>query len=729
MSPPTLPFVPPPEACQFELLSEHTSPTREILKMFDARLMKADSIKRKRDRDLDNASSSSEIKHPGDVYSPLKGIENTPPLPLVERQRPQKLEVEVPLPPRSPTDPPSREEKVASFPESLLEINPDLPTVLEKPEGEVSSDNNNSFAKPIVPVAAAKRSAEQEQLEKADPMSKVKVPPMDFTRPVAPWDLASSAPKGSTKDTRTRDFLKDTMEKYFEGETWHYSAKEERSLRWAPFPAHLARARVQETIDIEEDELNTWIAQPPCMDVNTLIGKTGGLRLNQADGSDEEKIEPGDYPPSNDFAVPLKRKAIEMGDKDHAALSKTSHGHKPIHAKKPRIDPVATKECASTKELGTHSHDRYIELDNSRPTTRGTLDTTAKHAKSDTLGQSFSTFTSIGNYMSLRTGQPKARVVSESSFFKPKKPVPSDGSSSQRPTPRHQELAEYRAPQASSHAVPFPTPAIQLPLEPRHFMASASSLINKKVWRRIYALYPDACIIERDFSHLPTESASNSNPIFNDEKLLAYEVDIALSPSAGLIWTTLQKIKQKSLPGQVASSPIRERIVHTANRYEHLIIIISQGCSPNEPLPYTDSDATALATLTSFCACLPSNPELVFVPGYDLELAQWTVHLMIKHSTGVPNFELQEEETLWEVWLRRAGMNAFAAQYVLSQMQAPVLSREDMMLDKYRGEFGLAAFVAMGAREREETFAEVVGREVLRRVERNVRGRWGKQAG
>ena len=725
MSPPILPFVPPQEACQFELLSEHSSPTRETLKRFDAQFMKANSIKRNKDRDSDGTGLGSEINLSGDVYSPLTGIENT------RLQRPEDLKVEVPLSPLSPANPAPWKGKAGSFPESLFEIIPDLPPMIDKPEGDVSSDVDGFFAKTVAPVAAvAKRRIEQEQLEEADALSKVKVPTMDFSRPVAPWDLTSLGAKGSTKDTRTRTFLKDIVEKHFKAEIWNHSAKEERSLQWALFPAHLARVTTHETIEIEEGELNSWIAQPPCMDIDTLVRKSGGLRLAQANGPDEDEIEPGIYPPSNDFAVLLKRKAAEMGTEDgaEAALLKTAINHGLMHSKKPRTDSVINKGRTFTAESRSCSLDRHKIPNTSRPATRGTSDVIARHvkAKSDALEQSFSTFTSIGNYMSLRTGQQRARVVSESPFFTPKKSALGDMGPPPRPSPRHEESAKPKTPHSSSHVVPVPTPAIDLPQKSHQFIASATSLLNKKVWRQIYALYPDACIIERDFSIPPSMGPPISNPIFNDENLLAHEADIALSPSTGLIWTTLQKIKQRSLPGQVASSPVRERIIHTAPRYEHLIILISQGCSPNEPLTLTDSDAIALATLTSFCACLSSNLEIILIPGCDHELAQWTVHLMIKHGNGVPHFELQQEETLWEVWLRRAGMNAFAAQYIISQMQAPVLSREDMVLDKYRGEFGLAPFVTMGAKEREGAFAGVVGRELLRRMDKNIGERWGR---
>ena len=731
MSPPILPFVPPLETCQVELLSGNSIPTREAFKRVNFQLMKTNSINEKRYRDLDGNSPSSDIKLSGDVFSPLKGIEITPPLPLKKHQRPEELKVEVPLSPRLPANPPPWKEKGVSFPESLFKIIPDLPSMMEKPKGEISSGIDDFFTKTVASIAeAAKRRVEQEQLGEANTKSRVKVPTMDFTRPVAPWNLASVATKESTKDTRTQAFLNDIMEKHSKGEVWHYSGKEERSLLWAPFPARLAQVTAHETIELAEEELDSWIAQPPCMDINTLVWKAGGLRLAKADDSDEDEIEPAVYPPSNNFAALLKRKAVEISSRDgaRAALSKETLDHESRHFKKPRVDPVVTKAGAFTAESTLRVLDRHPALDGSRTAARRASDATLENvdARSNTLEQSFSAFTSIGNYMSLRTEQHTAKVVSESAFFAPKELVLGNVNPHPRPIARHQGSAESRAPHASSPLIPFSVPAIHLPHEPRQFIASAASLQNKKLWRQIYGLYPNTRIIERDFCLLPTRPSPKPKTLFNDENLLKYEADISLSPSMGLIWTTLQKIKQRSLPGQAASSPVRERITHTAPRYEHLIILVSQGCSPNEPLPFTDSDATALATLTSFCACHPSNPEIIFIPGYDLELAQWTVHLMIKYSAGVPDFELQQDQTLWEVWLRRAGMNAFAAQYVLSQMQAPVLSREDTVLDKYRGEFGLAAFVAMGTRERERAFADVVGREVLGRVERNIRGKWGQ---
>lgn len=94
---------------------------------------------------------------------------------------------------------------------------------------------------------------------------------------------------------------------------------------------------------------------------------------------------------------------------------------------------------------------------------------------------------------------------------------------------------------------------------------------------------------------------------------------------------------------------------------------------------------------------------------------------MLHHGVPTP---LLQDETLWEIWLRRAGLNAFAAQAVLGALKQPSDDRGPglQISDQV---WGLPAFVLMGAEERRSRFEGMLGgREVLERVGRVVDGGW-----
>ena len=96
--------------------------------------------------------------------------------------------------------------------------------------------------------------------------------------------------------------------------------------------------------------------------------------------------------------------------------------------------------------------------------------------------------------------------------------------------------------------------------------------------------------------------------------------------------------------------------------------------------------------------------------------------MMVKHSVYGPSIKLIQDETLWEVFLRRAGMNAFAAQAVLGMLNLkPRVERDG----RVNCDFGLTEFMKMGEERRVALFERVCGgREVLGRVGRAIEAQW-----
>lgn len=189
--------------------------------------------------------------------------------------------------------------------------------------------------------------------------------------------------------------------------------------------------------------------------------------------------------------------------------------------------------------------------------------------------------------------------------------------------------------------------------------------------------------------------------------------------------TTLQKIKQKALPGQKQFRGVKDRITSAALRYERLIVLISEGSFNSiedeaavRPLDQLDSEA--LADLTGWALSLDSGVEIAYVPGSEHSLVSWLAALISHCGITDGSLSLLQDETMWERWLRKAGMNPFAAQAVLYHLKPPESGSQETSSFVETGAkraFGLAAFLMMDFRERLRLFTPVLrGERVLRRV-------------
>lgn len=206
-------------------------------------------------------------------------------------------------------------------------------------------------------------------------------------------------------------------------------------------------------------------------------------------------------------------------------------------------------------------------------------------------------------------------------------------------------------------------------------------------------------------------------PLSTTHTGLENEVDIIVSPQAGILLTTSQETTQTYLPGHPSlsrgySSPLQERISRASLRYERLYILIR--------IPGHSIDARALSaisTLNGFCMTLGTcevRPLLVALS----DTERWISALACKEIINLPLPvehvfpEGQEEETSWEVFLRQMGMNPFAARVVLA------MATEDNEVSQ------LSAFVEMEPRKRRNHFGPVLGERVLRRIERVLEVDW-----
>jgi hypothetical protein len=255
---------------------------------------------------------------------------------------------------------------------------------------------------------------------------------------------------------------------------------------------------------------------------------------------------------------------------------------------------------------------------------------------------------------------------------------------------------------------------------------SSTFLSNRELMRELRRTLPGLAIVERDV--LPTTSMkagmkSGAN----------YEAHMTASPGSGVITTTLQKLRQKPLPGQTAFFGIRDRISLVSSRYNRLVVLVSQGRQPSDEDgtntgPLDRRDVQIISDLIGFACSLENEVEVHFVAGGEQELARWLAGVISRTALSDYYGVLLEEETLWERLLRQAGLNPFAAQYVLSKLK-PTESSANVDNSSVSGTsstctFGLAAFVRMTTAQRTEMFGPAVGRKVLERVSEVMDGGW-----
>lgn len=706
LSPPFLPFEPSSDIGHLDLLSDHSSPTRQQAIEVNRLLNDKDSIVPK-NRKRKAASEGSDpmtydIASVEDFYSPLKGIREIPSSPPMKRESLQNRKVEGPLTPLPfERQLPSKSRKV-SFHEALLEIIPDLPSPIAKPE-EVSSDDIDAcFAKIIAPIGIkAARSIEQEQLQAADTERRVPVPIMDFSRPAAPR-------KGFDDSSSCKNMLSEIKRTHLSKHVWPAVGKTERELRWNPISTSEGSFEPKETLS-DDGSTAKFLEQPECIDGETLIWKPEGLRILDDLAEFEDELEVGNFPDANDINSLIHRRVLEL------------------EAENEDLEIARNEFAAATVKTGGLG--MVQDAANPKPHV-GTIASLQRRPEKSkhSATENVSPLDALENFMFIRNAE----------IQKPKltgKNLPAEPPKGPRRNTSQENLAvtssESIMQKPSIVVPPFPLLQFIVPSTPHPFVVSTSFLRNRKLARRVQDLHPAAELIERDFtlhSSIKGGTELEKQLAFQLADNMADEADMILSPSTGLILTTLQKIKQRSLPGQTARSAVREAIIQIALRYERLLVMISgvsngdslvdhtNGASPE----LTESDCEALVEFIGFCSNMQQDTQALFVAAGEEQLAHWIVAMMVKHGVSDPELKLLQDETLWEIFLRRAGMNAFAAQAILAELRAP-----DPDCELGPVEFGLTAFIKMNLAERLARFEGILGGSgLLKRVSSRLDARW-----
>lgn len=343
----------------------------------------------------------------------------------------------------------------------------------------------------------------------------------------------------------------------------------------------------------------------------------------------------------------------------------------------------------------------------------------------------FSAMDSLSNFMEIRAENVKKPKLMDSPYF----PSPKSESHIQAPSSQanDQEAAEVFTTNEPAPSFPFP---FQVSSSLPQTVIISKDLLNTYhgLIRRLETLDSSVIIIERDFSAHRTRSKTTVSSVVSE---IMSEADLIISPTTAVIITTLQATTQLSLPGQGPSrSLVHERISGSRPHYECLFVLVSGPATTHE---LDSASCAALSSLTAFCASQKTAVTVLYIESGEETLINWILGLLSKYGFTQPDKEhdqiaFLQDETLWELFLRRAGMNAFAAQVVLGMLKIPDRpSRQGDGLNEIdmdeRGsgglEYGLYGFVVMGHDERVRRFGSVLGERILRSVGEKLDVNWG----
>ncbi|OTB06001.1 hypothetical protein M426DRAFT_21427 [Hypoxylon sp. CI-4A] len=607
------------------------------------------------------------------------------------------LKIEGPLVPLSSLPPsPGSNPDLPSFAMTLMDVDKVLDghMVLFDAKGKKDPDgifSDNTLTMLHQEAESIKRKIEQEQLQTADAVARIQIPVMGFSIPEPYWRRTPLDPASQIA------WIYKTYGG-FKIPPWPIDPKAEKELCWVPFPSAKGRVPMSESIGVNDD-VKHLLNLPNDLDIPTsatYVWKQPGLAILRELEDDEEQSESSSSSGEEETIESLVRKRkFELNIPSSSSAS-------PIELVRVPHNEASTHRVSA----GSNSQHQSLLLGCNDPSATTTL---------------------LSNYLDFH--MVKRQKCTKSSFFPNHTDQPAESAAVTIPKSLSTKQA---AAAAASPVILEQKPATSAPC-PELGLPSISTKIIKAltlergVFSRLEELYPNAQIIERDFDRCNTVAwSSNSVSRSPVESPLAAEADIIVSPTTGIVVTTLLKAMQRPLPGHKGLSLIRKRTQSVSLRYERLIVLVSEGNRHDETArDLTTAECAAYADFAGFVAGLDTDVQVYYVGGGEDTLTKWIISFLIRYAPEAARVQdiLIQDETLWELLLRRAGMNAYAAQAILGQLKGP--DDDDVEGEEFE-KYGLPAFIMMTPEQRVEAFRGLMGGErVLRRVNELLETSWG----
>lgn len=435
----------------------------------------------------------------------------------------------------------------------------------------------------------------------------------------------------------------------------------QEDLEWNPIPFHRGRVSLSEALEPLTPEARQYLLMgPPELCSESYISRSHHLSILEM--IYEEEIEPG-TPMSANRISPLGKRPPE----------ETASSNNP-QPSKPLDDILESQSSAVLQSLRGNSKNELVRL---------LPDSKNSDATSNLLS----------GFIELR--RPKKSRLLEHSTQETKpanriqsKPVAVAGHvDRQQPVTPTPILTEA------------PVPDVLVPTESCRFIVSVD--LSRKLISHIEKAWPQLDLIDKDYlwynkiawSPGTTQRKEIISP-------LSFEADISISPSVGIILTTLLKAKQKPLPSSNAPTPLRHRAQMVSDKYESLVILVSEANPLGEYVGnLSASDTAAYTDFVKFATSLRGEITVKLVHGAEETLGKHILEVMARFAATSSGFAklLSAHDTVWGLCLRRAGLNVFATQVL-----------EDRLAADY-GDSGMDKFMAMTEDERVLRYATLVG--------------------
>ena len=541
---------------------------------------------------------------------------------------------------------------------------------------------------------------------------------------------------------------------------------EEKALNWVPIPQTLMRVDLNEQVE-EKAVLDQYVRKPTkIFRSEQLLYTESVLRiLHTDDDSDDELDYNADLESTGQPRAQPNQPARALKYSGDRPVSEATHSDVPD----PSLRPVFSLEdlqrlqqksatAAMTTKKRQHPMPDPDKLPEpvSKSKTRKLL--TAPHQEdASIISGSFFSAGSLASFLDLRGGRfkkPDLPVLGHSTTKNAKStdkidelqadPIMTSQASSSPSTSFFQPLmrsGSLRNPDERVEVPSTPTgelkPAMKVPL-PDHGKLDEQRTI----------IVDSALVSDRQLLH-SVESCGGQDLtiIYRD---LYGSPDMILSPTTCIIYTTMQSLTQKSLPGQELKgqhNTIQQGVRNLSATFDTVFVLVLDSlCLDTQG---ANSRVNVMSEFSSVCASIQAESSAskvspVWVPANSCsETAlkggspqfHWTWALIHKHAfrNGIKSVQgpmelvFLQDETLWELFLRKAGMNPMAAQVVTS-----LLKRPDMPSDSRESfgqgsaevpsetSWGLRRFVSMSSEQRLKLFGDLVGVRAIEKINRTL---------
>lgn len=508
---------------------------------------------------------------------------------------------------------------------------------------------------------------DQERISPTDALLRLPIPAVDFDIPNPEWGDYLSSSKQHYK------WLSQRLSSAFHLPHFEGMNRLDSSLRWTPIPPRGGRVSLTEAA-IELGPLSRQLLslQPPQLCSRDYITSRSTPVVLQI-SPDEDVDREGEATEMISLAVLSENHVIPLPNNKDCEPSNI-----------PSLDDLLRSRRQS---LSSQTNDKR-----------------KKRLLADTNSTAASSL--LSNFMQLR--QPKRLKTGIDICAPLAQSTSTPQTNGISPSSEMQKAAQSKLEEA-------PAPVINMPREKCRYIISID--LSCKIISCMEKSWPQTELIDRDFNQHNTVSWSPGSTQRSEiVSPLAFEADLSLCPAAGLIMTTIIRVKQKSLPGSTTLSPFRERVKRVSEKYEYLFVLVSEANPEGEYVGSpTVSDINGYADFVRFTTSLRANISTYLISGAEGTISKWALSIMSRYSSAAIEFRqfLDFRDSDWVMFFRRAGFNICAAQVLAG-----------LLLSEY-GQYGLTNFLSMNAIDRVSKFGQIMGgNRVLNNVSRILDREW-----